>query len=676
MLVKIQEQPFKLLRLLAERSGEVVSRDEIRQALWGNDTYVDFETGINFCINQIRAALGEDRQHPRYIETVPRRGYRFIATVDTRLHASARDEDTNSVAIVEFTNLTGDPEAAWLGWAIPQSVTVDLQKLTRLRVLSAERTLFAISRLGLDKISAKEIQQLSETLPASWIVWGGYQKIGNRIRITAHFSRTDTGESMGSIKADGTLEDIFQLEDQIVTGLLEALSITLSDAEKAKIEKPETTSLQAYEYYVRGRQRFNNFGKASLDTAKELFEKALAIHPHYALANCGLGSVYAFGFIASGDARDLEIAIGYLQKAIRDDPDLAEAYTWLTYAYLRRARYDDALEAGNRAVELDAGSYMAYYMLGSVYVVRAVLEYRRSLFSDAVREFQKSIQAEPNYPWTHLHLGWICMVHGQYAPAQKFFEEGVAIQDSAAAVKAGPRFYGTGTLLGLLSFCQGDLSRAEEFHCRSLAELGSSDHVYREVLMAVSHCGLGDVAFRRALYSEALEQYRTAEDLLTSHPRSLGGGHILIQALLGQCKTCIVLQRNEKAATHLARARELLAHKSGFDFGFIWEAWDAQSYHDFGICQALSGKSDDALRSLKKAVACGWGDHQLLDTEPALDTLRGSPEFRDLLSAVSYSSATWSPEPRSNSEHDVLKPLQSEFHPTFISAAKTVPLPE
>ncbi len=288
------------------------------------------------------------------------------------------------MAIVEFTNLTGDPEAAWLGWAIAQTVTVDLQKLTRLRVLSSERTLLAISRLGLDKISEKEIPLLKDALPATWIVWGGYQKIGLRIRITAHFSRTATGDSMGSIKADGTLEDIFYLEDQIVTGLLEVLSITLSDAEKLKIEKPETTSIQAYEYYVRGRQQLNEFGKASLERAKELFEKALAIHPHYALANSGLGSAYMFRFIASVDPRELEIGIGYLQKAIKEDAELAEAYTSLTYAYARSRRYDDALETGKRATELDPGSYMAYYLLGCVYLCRAALEYRRSLFSDAV----------------------------------------------------------------------------------------------------------------------------------------------------------------------------------------------------------------------------------------------------------------------------------------------------
>jgi tetratricopeptide (TPR) repeat protein len=277
---------------------------------------------------------------------------------------------------------------------------------------------------------------------------------------------------------------------------------------------------------------------------------------------------------------------------------------------------------------------MAYYMLGCVYWFRAALEYRGSLFSNAATEFKKSIAAEPNYPWTHLQLGWMCMQHGQYAPAEKFFEEAIAIQDSAGALKAGPRFYGARTLLALLLRRQGHGSRAEELHRRSLAELRQCDHVYREVLMAISYCGLGDVAFQRALYQEAWEKFRVAEDLLVTHPR-IGAGHILIQALLRACQTCIALNQTETASRYLERARELLAHKQGFDFGFVWEGWDAQSYYDLAVCQALFGKSEDALTYLKKAVACGWRDHQLLNADLRLNTIRGTAGFRDLIRAVS-----------------------------------------
>src|SRR5947209_88903 len=100
VLLKLQEQPFKLLVLLAERGGVVVTREEIRQALWGNDTYVDFERGTNFCINQIRAALGDDSQSPRFLETVPRRGYRFIAPVE-RLNRNGTVPEADAPATLD-----------------------------------------------------------------------------------------------------------------------------------------------------------------------------------------------------------------------------------------------------------------------------------------------------------------------------------------------------------------------------------------------------------------------------------------------------------------------------------------------------------------------------------------------------------------------------------------------
>jgi tetratricopeptide (TPR) repeat protein len=178
--------------------------------------------------------------------------------------------------------------------------------------------------------------------------------------------------------------------------------------------------------------------------------------------------------------------------------------------------------------------------------------------------------------------------------------------------------------------------------------------------MAASYCGLGDVAFQRVLYKEALEQFLKAEDLLINHPRSLGSGHILVQALLRQCQACIALDQAEKARRQLERARELLAHKNGFDFGYIWEAWDAQSYYELGTCQALFGKAEDALTYLKKAIVCGWRDRQFLNTDVRLNTLRGTAGFRDLGKTASDYRTGWngapSPESAAHLESDITLP--------------------
>ena len=188
--VKIQEQPLKLLELLTDRPGEVVTRDEIRQALWGNDTYVNFERSINFCVNQIRAALGDDAEAPRFVQTVPRRGYRFIATVDNpavldtpRLQVQqveaaqkperfkgmrrwmalsaagvgiaillfvvvlqSRPQRLHSIAVLPLANLSGDASQDWLVDGLTEELTTELGRMSSLRVVSRRSSIRSRTR--------------------------------------------------------------------------------------------------------------------------------------------------------------------------------------------------------------------------------------------------------------------------------------------------------------------------------------------------------------------------------------------------------------------------------------------------------------------------------------------------------------------------------------------------
>ncbi|MBV8070266.1 MAG: winged helix-turn-helix domain-containing protein [Acidobacteriaceae bacterium] len=630
--IRISEQPLKLLALLCERSGEIVSRDDIRQALWGGHTFVDFERNINFCVNQLRSALGDDAQNPRFIETVPRRGYRFLPPVERRAEPSLISQtQPDCVAVVSFANISGDSEAAWLGWAIAETVTADLQKLTRLRVLGRDQVVSAVARLGLAETSAQDIPRLAKGLQATWLVWGAYQKVGQRIRLTAHFTRAASGELAGSAKVDGLLEDIFQLEDEVVENLLQTLSITLSESERTKIERPETTSLKAYEYYVKGRQEFNRFGPKSLQIAKMFFEKAAAAHPEYALANCGLGSIYTFRYITSTDSRDLEIGIGYLQRAAADDPELVDAHVWLSYAYTRAERYEEALQAAQHAADLNPRAHMAWYQKGAAYFCRAALEHRSELFADALREFQTGMAKDPGYPWPYLHAGWIYMVHGMYEAAEEYFRGAVCVQSSEAALKAGARLHGARTLLGILRLRQGRLREAREEHQQSLQELAGCDHMYRDLMRALSYAGLGDVAFREANYVDALTHYRTAKQIGMEHPTTLGLGHILSQLHLRQASCLFLVGRNGESLQARNRAGEILGRTAPFNFGFLWEAWDAQDYYELAVFSAITGDYENVSQFLEKAVACGWRDRRLLLADPVFTCLHGTHAFEQIL---------------------------------------------
>src|SRR5579862_983423 len=133
--IKLQPQPFRVLELLVRRSGEVVSREEIRERIWCDDTFVDFEQGLNFCIRQIRDALGDSADAPRFIETLPRRGYRFLRPVETP--APAELKVVTRLIVLPFRMLRSDPQTDFLAFSLPDAVATSLSALESLVVRSS-----------------------------------------------------------------------------------------------------------------------------------------------------------------------------------------------------------------------------------------------------------------------------------------------------------------------------------------------------------------------------------------------------------------------------------------------------------------------------------------------------------------------------------------------------------
>jgi TolB-like protein len=232
-----------------------------------------------------------------------------------------------TIAVLEFTNISGNPADDWLAGGMAETLTVDLKKISALKVISRETVATTLARFAQQKPSEERNLVLGRELKARWIIWGGYQKLGLTIRITAHFADVATGSLIGAAKVDGMMEDIFKLQDQLITSLLETLNLAVTSAELQKIERPETFELKAYEYYARGRQMWIQFSPDSFRESQKFFEKAIAIDPNYALAYSSLGSAHITQFISQTGPQDLELGITYLQKALQHDPDLAEPYT-------------------------------------------------------------------------------------------------------------------------------------------------------------------------------------------------------------------------------------------------------------------------------------------------------------------------------------------------------------
>lgn len=218
-LVKLPPQPFKVLEALVRRGGEVVTRDEIREQVWHGDTFVDFDQGLNFCIRQIREALGDNAESPQFIETLPRRGYRFVAPVGSG--DAGRPESPTRLIVLPFRILRPDAETDFLAFSLPDALTNSLSGLESLVVRSS---LFA-SRFGGDAIDPRKIAAEADV---DVIVTGTLLHAGDGIRVSSQLTDASAGTLLWSHTAQVPVGDLFQVQDGLVQRIVDSLSLPLT----------------------------------------------------------------------------------------------------------------------------------------------------------------------------------------------------------------------------------------------------------------------------------------------------------------------------------------------------------------------------------------------------------------------------------------------------------------
>src|SRR5687768_599048 len=240
-----------LLRLLASRPSQLVTREDILRELWPDVAVTD--NAITQAVSELRQALGDDAMAPRFVQTVPRRGYRFIAAVETAAplpmaHAvatvPARQAAKRMIAVADFENVTADASDGWMAAGIAETVANDLRSSWDCRVMD-RRSLPDDARSGsIESARASGLDLL---------VAGSYQRSGERLRITARVIVVATGEAVAHAKADGPVVDVFQLQDAIVRHLLRTLPVTMASAVARRSGGRETSSLDAYRALTEGK---------------------------------------------------------------------------------------------------------------------------------------------------------------------------------------------------------------------------------------------------------------------------------------------------------------------------------------------------------------------------------------------------------------------------------------
>ena len=378
--IKLHEQPFKVLLTLLERPGELITRKELHERLWPRDTFVEFENGLNSAISRLREALGDTVENPRFIETVPRHGYRFLADVSRPAPAHAflsskrgisalllilgalvvfgivfrlaarTPKPIHSLAVLPFRNLGTGTAEDYFADGMTDAITTELARLGISKVISET----SVERFRDTKESVPDI---ARTLGVDAIVEGAVLREGNRVRITVQLIRADTDRHVWADSYERQMTDVLGLQDDIALGVARAIKLELSPAASDHSPSPRPLNPDAYEAYLKGRYFMQT--PASYERAKGYFQQAIQLDPTYASAYAGLSDYYVFAedsLPGEAQAEALRKAREYAQQALRLDPDLPDGHSSLAYVYFYADwNWPAADQEFNRAVALGPG---------------------------------------------------------------------------------------------------------------------------------------------------------------------------------------------------------------------------------------------------------------------------------------------------------------------------------
>ncbi len=418
-VIRLTSKALAVLCYLAERSGQLVTKDELFTAVWPEVVVSD--SALVACIGELRRALGDERRTPHFIETVHGRGYRFIAAVSPSAQPVSSSQfqvsssqlspplplpDKPSIAVLPFVNLSGDPEQEYFSDGLTEILTGDLSKISSLFVI-ARNSAFTY------KGKAVKVQDVGHEMGVRYVLEGGVLKAEDTVRITAQLIDATTGYHLWSERYDRPLQDILRLQDEIVQKIVTTLGLQLRLQEQGYIVRKHTGNLEAYDYLLRGIEPFFRVTPATNAQARQMFEKALALDPRYAEAYVWLSYTYYFewAFFWSADPQTPERALALAQQAVALDDSLPRAHALLGNVHVLKQQYDQAIAEGERAIALDPNNADSYAM-------HALTLNNAGRPEDALRLVEQAMRLNPHYPPFYLHmLGVAYSLTGRYTEA-------------------------------------------------------------------------------------------------------------------------------------------------------------------------------------------------------------------------------------------------------------------
>ena len=477
--IRVQQQPLRLLEILLEHPGEVVTREELRSRIWPNENFGDFDQAVNVAIAKLRGALGDSADNPRYIETLPRRGYRFIADVAVvnrpidkmefvHAGASSGKEDraphevagkaapkrlpwqhawktlglalvllilivwifrwrsrppgnvlssssVRSLAVLPLENLSSNSEDYFADGMTDELIT-DLAQISALRVISRTSVMPY-------KGVRKPLPQIARELNVDAVVEGTVLHSGKQVRITAQLIRAPADKHLWAESYEGDVSDTLALQKKVARAIVEQIRIKLTPQEDAVLENVKVVNPEAYENYLKGRYFWNKRTADGLKKATYYFNRAIEGDPNYSLPYTGLADIHQL-------SDHPQLAREEVQKALDLDDQLPEAHNSLArLLYLFNRDWEGADREFKRALELDHNYAPAHHW----YSMYLAVEGRKE---QALAEAEKASELDPLSPVVGANLAKILQEAGQNDKAIEQAKKTLDLEPDSAVTHA------------------------------------------------------------------------------------------------------------------------------------------------------------------------------------------------------------------------------------------------
>jgi TolB-like protein/DNA-binding winged helix-turn-helix (wHTH) protein/Flp pilus assembly protein TadD len=602
--IKLQAQPFQVLEMLLERPCEVISRDELKRRLWPADSFGDFDHGLNKSINKIREALGDSALSPRYVETVSRRGYRFIADVTTpdvavgslkqpvAEAAEAREPDAvaaplppatpiavlkrfrwpvmaslvlaissvvairrlprvthqsaavQSIAVLPLENLSSDESQEYFADGMTDELITALGNVNGLRVISRSSTM-------LYKHVRKPLPEIARELNVDAVVEGTVLRSGDQVRITAQLIRASTDEHLWAQSYEGDLRQTLQLQDEVARSIVDQIRVTVTPHERMVLNGATGVNPDAHDAYLKGRYFWNKRTADGLQRAAAYFTEATKIDPNYAQAYSGLADTYAL----LGD--------------------------WEYGVLNPKEAFPKAKAAAARALALNGD-------LGEAHASLALCLSFDWDWKSAEMEFNQALKLNPNYASAHQWHGWLLILLTRNNDGISELRKAEALDPLSLIISA-------------------DIADAFLIDHRYTASVQQSWRtIDMDPTFAMAHFQLGQALIATRQYDNAMQELQQAIELSHRNP--------VCTSYLGYAYGL---------TGRKAEAKKLLAELEN-DSGQVY-----RTAADIALIYAGLNERDQAFAWLEKAYESRFNPSILL--RPAFDSLRPDHRFQSLL---------------------------------------------